>query len=460
MESGTKEGGLSAVAHDTQSLTEGSISRQIFRFSVPLMLSNILQVLFNMADIATVGRFVGAHALGSVGSTATLVTLFTGFLIGMGGGVNVMVARYFGAKHEGDVRETVHTALLLCLIAGVALLACGVAFSRGMLELLNTKEELIEDAVLYLRVYFLGMPALAVYNFGNAVFSAVGNTKKPLLFLTTAGVINVALNLFFVIVCGLGVVGVAIASAASQYVCAVLILVSLLRSKEAVALQPRALRIHREKARFILALGIPSGLQNAIFAIANLFIQTGVNSFDAIVVEGNSAAANADALVYDVMAAFYMACSSFMGQNLGARKKERVLRSYFVSLAYSFGAGAILGLLLVFFGDTFLKLFTDDPAVAAAGMDRLRIMGFSYAISAFMDNTIAASRGLGKSLVPTIIVILGSCVFRVAWVYTVFAYFHTIRSLYLLYAFSWSITSVAEIVYFIRSYRQCARAMS
>ena len=447
------------MAHDTQNLTEGPLARQIFRFSVPLMLSNILQVLFNMADIATVGRFVGPHALGSVGSTTTLVTLFTGFLIGLSGGVNVMAARYFGAKNEHDVRETVHTSLLLCLAAGMLILLCGVFFSRGLLEMLNTKEELIDGAALYLRVYFLGMPALAVYNFGNAVFSAVGNTKKPLLFLTTAGVINVVLNLFFVIVCKLGVVGVAIASAASQYVCSILIIFSLLRSKESIALRPRELRIAPDKAKFVLRLGIPAGLQNSIFAIANLFIQTGVNSFNAVIVEGNSAAANADALVYDVMAAFYMACSSFMSQNLGARKKERVLRSYFISLGYSFGAGAVLGLSLVFFGETFLRLFTTDAAVTAAGMDRLRIMGYSYAFSAFMDNTIAASRGLGKSLIPTIIVILGSCVFRVVWVYTIFAHFHTIESLYLLYIFSWTITAVAETGYFAHCYRKEIRTL-
>ena len=443
------------MAHDTQNLTEGPLARQIFRFSVPLMLSNILQVLFNMADIATVGRFVGPHALGSVGSTTTLVTLFTGFLIGLSGGVNVMAARYFGAKNEHDVRETVHTSLLLCLAAGMLLLLCGVFFSRGLLEMLNTKEELIDGAALYLRVYFLGMPALAVYNFGNAVFSAVGNTKKPLLFLTTAGVINVVLNLFFVIVCKLGVVGVAIASAASQYVCSILIIFSLLRSKESIALRPRELRIAPDKAKFVLRLGIPAGLQNSIFAIANLFIQAGVNSFDAVVVEGNSAAANADGLVYDVMAAFYTACSSFMSQNYGAGKRKRVLHSYLVSLAFSFIAGGVLGGALVLFGPQFLSLFTEDAAVAAEGMTRLRVMAFSYAFSAFMDCAIAASRGLGKSVVPTIIVILGSCVFRVIWVYTVFAYFHTILSLYLLYIFSWTITAAAETLYFIHCYRQC-----
>ena len=390
------------MEHVTQNLTEGKLARQIFLFSVPLMISNLLQALFNMADIMVVGQFVGPEALGSVGSTTILVTLFTGFLIGMGNGVNVMVARYFGARSDRDVSETVHTSLILCLLEGVVILVLGQLFSRAMLELLNTKEVLIDDAALYLRIYFLGMPAMAVYNFGNAVFSAVGNTKKPLLFLTTAGVANVVMNLFFVIVCGLGVAGV---------------------------------------------------------AIANLFIQSGVNSFDAVTVEGNSAAANSDALVYDVMNAFYMACSSFISQNMGAKKKKRMLQSYFISLAYSFGAGAVLGLSLVVFGRQFLSLFTKDAAVMEAGMARLRVMGFSYMVSAFMDNTIAASRGLGKALVPTIIVILGSCVFRVVWVYTIFAYFHTIDSLYLLYVFSWTITAVAEILYFAKSYRKLAATL-
>ena len=336
----------------------------------------------------------------------------------------------------------------------MVILLCGLFFARGLLEMLNTKDVLIDGAALYLRIYFLGMPAMAIYNFGNAVFSAVGDTKKPLLFLTTAGVANVFLNLFFVIVCGLGVAGVAIASAASQCVCAALILVSLFKSREVIGLRFRALRVHGEKAKFVLRLGVPSGLQNAIFAVANLFIQSGVNTFDAVIVEGNAAAANSDALVYDVMNAFYMACSSFISQNLGAQKKERVTKSYFICLAYSFGAGAVLGLSLVLFGRQFLTLFTTDEAVRQAGMARLRVMGFSYMVSALMDNTIAASRGIGKSLVPTIIVIMGSCVFRVVWVYTVFAYFHTIDSLYLLYVFSWTITAAAEIAYFAASYKK------
>lgn len=447
------------MVQHTKEMTQGRLGKQILFFSVPLMLSNILQVLFNMSDIAVVGRFAGSAALGSVGSTTTLITLFTGFLIGIGSGINVLVARNMGAHAERDVRELVHTAALLSLIIGTLIAAAGLLFSRGLLELMGTKEELIDGAALYLRIYLLGMPALAIYNFGNAVLSAVGDTRRPLYYLLAAGITNVLLNLFFVIVCHMDVDGVAIASIISQYISAFLILLALRSSQDAYGLRFSELRIRRDKALSILSLGVPAGMQNAIFAIANLFIQAGVNTFDATTVEGNSAAANADALIYDVMAAFYTACASFMGQNFGAGKKDRVLKSYFISLAYSFGIGAVLGLLLVAFGRNFLALFTADAAVVEAGMARLTVMGFSYAISAFMDCTIAASRGLGKSLVPTVIVIMGSCVFRVVWVYTVFAYFGTITFLYLLYAFSWAITAVAEIVYFAVCYQRQAKTL-
>ena len=443
----------------TATMTHGPLGRQILAFSVPLMLSYVMQVLFNMADIAVVGRFAGPEALGSVGSTAILVSLFTGFLIGIGSGVNVVTARFLGAEMEKDVRETVHTAALVCPLIGLFMLAVGVIFSRGILEIMGTKDVLIDGAALYLRIYFLGMPALAIYNFGNAVMSAMGDTRRPLIFLTIAAVLNLMLNLFFVIACGMGVAGVAIATIISQYASAALIVISLLREKSSIGLRPALLRLSPEKARMTLAIGVPSGCQNAIFALANLFIQAGVNSFDAVMVEGNSAAANADGLVYDVMAAFYGACSSFMSQNFGARKKDRVLKSYFISLAYSFGAGALLGGLLLIFGRQFLSLFTTEPAVVEAGMNRLGVMGFSYAFSAFMDCAIAASRGLGKSVVPMVFVFLGSCVFRVIWVLTIFAHFHTIQSLYLLYIFSWTLTALAENIYFFRIYREQAKAM-
>ena len=443
----------------SKTMTEGPLAKQILLVSLPLALSNLLQILFNMSDVAVVGRFAGSTALGSVGSTATFVTLFTGFLIGLSNGVNVLVARFYGAGHPKDVSKTVHSALLVSLAAGVLLLFVGLFGSPALLELLNTKEDLLPGAILYLRVYFLGMPALALYNFGNAVFSAIGETKKPLAYLSFAGVLNILLNLFFVIVCKLDVAGVALASTIAQCVSAGLILHALTKVSDCYALDFRKVRLDLNMTKRILMLGVPAGLQNAIFAIANLFIQAGVNSFSTVVVEGNSAAGNVDNLVYSVMNAFYIACSSFVGQNYGAGKSRRVLKSYLLTLCYSAVAAAVLGGLFLLFGHQFLSLFTSESDVIEAGLARIWVMCFSFPISATMDCTTAASRGLGKGLVPMIFVFLGSCVFRVAGIYTVFAHFHTIRSLYMLYPFSWVLTGAAEIAYFLYCYKKYVKPL-
>ena len=434
-------------------LTKGGLWKNMFVFSLPLVFSNVLQVLFNMSDIAVVGRFAGQIALGSVGSTALLVAVFTWFLSGIGHGVNSLTARFLGADRKNDVSTGVHTSFIISLSLGIVMAVLGEIFARALLELLGTKSELIEGAELYLRIYYLGLPAVALYNFGSGVFSAAGNTRKPLVFLSSAGVINVLLNLFFVIVCEWDVAGVAYATVISQYVSAFLVIASLFRSDGAYSLSLSKMKVSRDKVRLVLSLGFPAGLQNAVFGIANLFIQAAVNSFDHVMVEGNSAAANADSLIYDVMGAFYVGCSSFIAQNYGAGSKKRVKQSYFVGLAYSFAAGALLGGALLLFGKQFMGIFATDPGVIDAGLKRIGIMGFSYCVSAFMDCSIAASRGLGKTALPTVFVIIGSCVFRVAWVYTVFAHYRTIPSLYLLYIFSWSLTALLEIAYFIHVYK-------
>ncbi len=441
-------------------LCEGSLWKKIFIYSIPLMLSNVLQVLFNMSDVAVVGKFAGPIALGAVGSTSILVTLFTGMLIGLASGVNALTALHIGSKNKKELQETVHTSFFICLAAGILIMVLGISFSDAILAAMRTKDELISDAVLYLRIYLLGMPALGLYNFGSSVLSAAGDTRRPLYYLLFSGVINVILNLFFVIVCKWDVAGGAAASILSQYLSAFLILRVLIRSREGFALRLRGLGVDREKMRRILRIGIPAAFQNGLFAIANLFVQTSVNSFDHVMVEGNSAAANADPLVYDMMAAFYTACSSFIAQNFGAEKRERILKSFLVCLLYSFLTGLVIGVGFYVFRYPFLGLFTNDSAVKEAGIYRLSVMALSYSVSAFMDCSIAASRGLGKSILPTIIVIMGSCVFRIAWIYTIFAYFGTIQSLYLLYVFSWTFTAVAETAYFIVSYRKISAKAS
>lgn len=446
----------------TIDMTEGSLPKNILFFSLPLMLTQMLEVLFNLSDVAIAGKYADYIALGAVGSTTLLVSLFTGILIGVGSGVNVRVAHRLGAqKADGDTSataRTIYTAFAVCGVIGIIMcLVCGI-FARPMLEALNTKDELIDGAVLYLHIYSLGMPAMALYNFGNGVLSACGDTKRPLVYLSAAGVLNVLLNLFFVIVCKMAADGVALASVIAQYVSAGLILRRLLTTDDSCRLRLSHRLFDKKACKGVLMIGIPTGMQNAIFAVANLFVQTGVNHFDAIMVSGNSAAANADTLIFNVMSAFYTACASFISRNHGAGKNDRIMKTYGISLAYSFAAGAVFGGSLLLFGRQFLSLFTNEPRVVEAGMQRVMIMGWSYCISAFMDCTIAASRGIGRSVVPTVIVIMGSCVFRVIWVYTVFAHFMTIPSLYLLYSFSWAITAAAEIAYFMHSYKKFIKA--
>ena len=324
-------------------MTTGSIWKNLFFLSCPLVFSQVLEVLFNMSDVAVVGRFSDYRALGAVGSTTLLVTLFTGFLIGMGCGVNVRMAHELGARRRESVIKTVHSAFVICLIVGLLVGAACFFFAEGLLGILHTKEELMDSAVLYLKIYALGMPGMALYNCGNGILSATGDTKRPLVYLSIAGIVNVILNLFFVIVCHMAAEGVAIASVIGQYLSALLIVIHLLRRTDDCGLHPSKLRLDPACGKAILVLGIPTGIQNAIFAIANLFVQSGVNSFDAVMVSGNAAAANADTLIFNIMAAFYTGCSSFIGQNWGAGNRERMKKSYLVGLTYSFAAGAIFG---------------------------------------------------------------------------------------------------------------------
>ena len=440
----------------TVEMTSGSLWKNILLFSLPLMATQVLEVLFNLSDVAIAGKYAYNTyiALGSVGSTTTLVSLFTGLLIGLGGGVNVAVARGLGMGSDEDVEHTNHSSLLICLSAGILTCLVCVFFAEPMLRLLNTKEEFLPGAVLYLKLYALGLPAMGIYNCGNGILSATGDTKRPLIYLSVAGVLNVLLNLFFVIGCNMSAEGVAIASAIAQWVSAILIMLHLMHRKDCCRIALTKLRFHRMASKRVLLIGVPSGLQNAIFAVANLFVQAGLNSFDEITVSGAAAAANADTLVFNMMAAFCTACASFVSRNWGAGRNDRIRKSYYISMLYASIVGALAGVLLILFGRQFLSLFADKPEVIDAGVDRLRIMAFSYFIAPLMDCSIAASRGLGRSVAPTIMVILGSCVFRVIWIYTIFAYFHTITSLYLLYMFSWILTGVAEYIYFRITYKR------
>lgn len=435
-------------------LTQGSLFKGILLFSIPLIFTNLLQILFNMTDSAVVGRFVGAIALGSVGSTTQLVFLCTGLLTGLGGGINVLAAFYIGRKSAKDLSENIHTSAIISFLFGFGILILGFIFAPQLLHLIKTKDELFDGALIYFRIYMIAMPAAALYNFGNAILSAHGNTSLPLIFLAIAGLINVVLDLVLVIVFKMGVSGVAIATTVSQFISCILTLVAIFKGIGDFKFSFKKLKINSQKAIEILKIGVPSGLQNCIFALANLFIQVCVNSFDAKMVAGNAATMNGDNLVYNIMAAFYTAGATFIGQNYGAQKKQRILKSYFVSVFYAAFVGFSCGTALYIFGRPFLSLFTEDSVVVDFAMQKFKIMTFSFGISAFMDGTIAANRGMGKTAIPSLLVILGSCVFRIAWIYTIFAHFRTIESLFLLYPFSWAITAFAEIIYFVITYKK------
>lgn len=435
-------------------LLKGNLFKGILLFSLPLMLTNFIQVLFNMSDIAVIGKFDGEIALGAVGSTSTLVTLFTSFIIGISNGVNVVVAKYIGSDDKEKLEKSIHTSFIILFLIGIVLMIIGMSLARPLLMLLNTKDAFIDLAQRYLTIYFIGLPGCAIYNYGNAIYSAKGKTTIPLIFLFLSGCINVGLNLILVIYAHLSVAGVAIASFISFYISAFLMLLFLSLRKDNIKLDFKKLRFDKEISKEILKLGLVSGIQNAIFAIANSFILLGVNSLDDVMVEGNSASMNADNIIYEIMAAVYVAGATFISQNYGAKNFKRIKESYLISLLYSFVIALILGLFILLFSRQFLSIFTNEEAVIEAGQERLKIMCFCYCFSAIMDTATAASRGLGKTLVPTIIIFLGSCVFRIIWIYTIFAHYKTFTSLYLLYIFSWVLSGIAETIYFIYLYNK------
>ena len=430
----------------TRSLTEGPLAKQILLVSLPLALSNLLQVLFNMSDVAVVGRFAGSTALGAVGSTSIFVTLFTGFLIGLGNGINVLVARFYGARHPDDVHDTVHSALIVSLIAGVILLVVGLLGSPAMLRLLNTKEDLLPGAILYLRVYFLGMPALALYNFGNAVFSAIGETKKPLYILSFAGVLNILLNLFFVIVCNMDVAGVALATIISETVSACLVTAMLVREKGALHLDLHKLGFHAGTLKQILLIGLPAGLQSTVFSLSNVVIQSAINSFGSTVVAGSSASSNLEGFVYTAMNAFAQAAVTFTSQNMGARKYHNLDRVMRNCLLCAVVTGILLGGGAALAGRQLLHFYSSDEAVIAAGYERLWIICGTYLLCGIMDTLASSLRGLGYSVLPMVVSLIGSCLLRLVWIATIFQLNRTPFMLYISYPISWILTASVHLI--------------
>lgn len=432
-------------------MCSGSILKKMLMFTLPLMLSSILQLLFNAADIVVVGRFAGDNSLAAVGSTTALINLLTNLFVGLSIGANVTAARNYGGKREDALSRTVHTAITISIISGIILTVIGVAGTKEMLRLMSTPDEIIDLAADYLRIYFAGITATTIYNFGSALLRAIGDTKRPLYYLLAAGAVNVVLNLLFVIVFKMDVSGVALATIISESLSAFLVIRCLMRETGAIKLELKKLRVHKAELISIIRIGLPAGFQGIVFALSNVVIQSSVNLFGNIVVAGNSAAANIEGFVYMAMNSFYQATLSFMSQNFGAGEYKRLNKILACGELCVIMVGLVLGNAAVLFGNQLLRIYTDSPEVIAAGMVRLHYISKVYFLCGIMDVLVGALRGIGYSVLPMVVSLLGACGLRLLWIATVFQIpqFHKIEVVYLSYAITWIITAGVHFLCYV-----------
>lgn len=430
-------------------MCSGSVPVKMLLFSVPLICSGMLQLLFNAADVVVVGQFAGDDSLAAVGSTSSLINLFTNVFIGLSVGCNVLTARYFGADSKKEIEDTVHTSIAVAFISGIVITVLGIALAPFILKMMDTPEWGL--ATMYLCLYFLGMPAMMVYNFGSAILRAVGDTKRPLYYLTFAGFINVVMNLLFVIVFKMDVAGVALATVISQVISAILVVRCLMKETGSIHLDLRKIRIKKGILFKILQIGLPAGVQGTLFSLSNVFIQSSVNEFGEIVVAGNSIAGNLEGFVYVAMNSIYQAAISFTSQNIGAMKYERVNRIAVTAMGLVTVIGLAMGNLLVLFGRPLLGLYSDSPAVVEAGMVRLVWICTIYALCGMMEVMVGLMRGMEYSVLPMIVSLLGACVFRLVWLATVFQWegLHKIETVYASYPVSWALTLFVHIICFL-----------
>lgn len=442
-------------------MTAGAILPKLLLFSLPLILSSILQLLFNAADVIVVGRFEGENALAAVGSTGALINLIVNIFMGLSVGANVVIARYYGAGQYKDTSEAVHTSVTVSVIGGAILAVFGFIMAHTLLVWMGSPAEVLPLATLYVKIYFLGMPFNALYNFGSSVLRAVGDTQRPLIYLTLAGIANVILNLLFVAVFHMGVAGVALATIASQAISAILVLLCLLRSEGAIHVDLRKLRIRAEKLLEIAHIGLPAGLQGAFFSLSNVLIQSTVNSFGNIVMAGNSVSANIEGFIYVAMNALHQAAITFTSQNFGARKYLRIRRICLLSVLTVTVIGILLGAIALVFQTPLLSIYSPEPEVIAAGIIRMNIIASTYFLCGIMDVLCGVLRGLGSTIAPMIISVLGACALRIFWIYCILPFDRTLQMLYISYPVSWAITAAVHgacLVYLLRRYPVSAGA--
>lgn len=427
-------------------MTDGPLLPKILAYSGPLILTGILQLLYNAADVVVVGNFAGPKALAAVSSTGSLINLLVNIFMGLSVGASVVIARAYGAQDIRRMRNAEHTAISIAAVSGIFVGALGFFLARPMLELMDSPKDVIDGATLYVKIYFLGMPANMLYNFGAATLRAVGDTKRPLYYLTVSGLVNVVLNLILVIIFHMDVAGVAIATVVSQIVSMILVLLCLLRTEGNIRLNPRELRIDKRELADIARVGLPAGLQGSLFSISNVLIQASVNSFGSMIVAGNGVASNLEGFVYTAMNAQYQANLTFASANYGAGKYERVRKVVWVCLGVVTAIGLGMGLLFLLLGPQLISLYNQEPAVIEAGMERMRVILPMYFLCGLMDVMVGQMRGIGYSVLPMIVSLTGACLLRIIWIMTVFAANKTQFILYISYPISWFATFAVHMI--------------
>lgn len=430
-------------------MCEGPLFGKMLLFTVPLMFSGILQLLFNAADTIVVGRYAGKEALAAVGSTSSLINLLVNLFMGLSVGANILVARYYGAKKEEDIQITVHTSITLAALAGIVLAVLGNIFAKPLLLLMGSPEDVVDLAALYVKIYFAGMPVVLIYNYGAAILRAVGDTKRPLYYLTVAGVVNVILNLVFVIGFDLSVAGVAMATVTSETISAILLIRCMCRMEGSCHLDLKKLRLNKEKLGLLLRHGLPAGLQGSVFSFSNVLIQSSINSFGSIAMAGSSAAANIEGFVYTAMNSFQQTALCFTSQNLGGGKHERINKVLRNSLLMVSTVGIVMGGGCYLFGQQLLSIYSSDAEVISYGMIRLRWICLLYFPCGVMDVLVGMLRGLGYAIVPMCVSVIGACGFRIVWIATVFAAHHSLDVLYSSYIISWILTGGTHLICYI-----------
>lgn len=430
-------------------MCEGPLAGKMLIFTIPLMFSGILQLLFNAADTIVVGRYAGKEALAAVGSTSSLINLLVNLFMGLSVGANILVSRYYGAGKEDEIQDTVHSSLTFAVVAGVILAVIGNVFAKPLLHLMGSPEDVIDLAAIYIKIYFAGMPVIMLYNYGASILRAIGDTKRPLYYLLTAGVVNVILNLIFVIAFDMSVAGVALATVISQCISVGLLLRCMYKMDGCCQLHPEKLGIRKEKLLLLLRHGLPAGLQGSVFSFSNVLIQSSINSFGSVAMAGASAAANLEGFVYTAMNSFQQTALCFTSQNLGGGKYDRIGKVFRNSLLMVTAVGIVMGGGSFLLGKYLLRIYSKDAEVIAFGLTRMRWIALPYFLCGIMDTLVGMLRGLGYAVVPMFVSIIGACGFRILWIATVFASNHSLDVLYSSYPISWIMTGGTHLICYL-----------